>query len=269
MSCVSDEVLSAMVDGEAGREHAAHLRRCDRCRGRLEKLEALDAALRSLPLAREAPSSTLAATLRGLKAGGETSAPAPGGTRRLARRARSLAPPSLAPAKRHLSRAVAGLAAMAAALAVMVIAPETGSPSRALAEDAVANHIRAFTVGDGTGCQVESQDPSELSAWLSTALGHEVEVPMLAGATLIGARRCSLLGEETAAVVYRAGDRAVSVYLPPKGSGVAAACEKSRSGCVQARDGQTVCVIPGGDDSPWLMVGAMPGDAMCSIAASG
>lgn len=256
MSCYSDEILSAYLDGEAdaGEREAlrVHMGSCAGCRARLQKLEALDLALRSLPLAAEPPGSALAGTLRGLGAAIQS--------QRWRAPARS--------AWRTLVKTATGVAAAAILVAMMVMEPSTGTPARALADEAVSNHLRALATGDGSGCQVASEDPGAISAWIAEAMGRAVDVPRLAGATLVGARRCSLLGEETAAIVYRSGDTAFSIYLPPKGSAAAAACDLAKSRCVE-KDGQSVCVIPSHDGAPMLMVGAMPGQELCSAAASG
>ncbi len=265
MSCPSDEIIGEVVDGAADSVAMAHVERCASCRSRASRLRELDLALQALPLAGEAPPSSLAAMLRGLVAGDDVRSRALGRGLESATKAAAARAPHR---RRHgWVRTATGLGAVAAVAALLVIAPVTGSPSLALADDAISNHLLALGTGDGSGCQVESEDRWALSAWLSDALGHEIEVPELAGATLVGARRCSLLGEETAAVVYRSGESAFSVYLPPKGSVAAAACERS-TGCVE-RAGQTVCVIADPAGSPWLMVGEMPRLDLCSVAASG
>jgi len=250
--CPSDEILSASLDGEAGstEEEAVrlHLKSCGACRARMEDYAALDRALRSLPLAAEPPASSLAGTLRGLSAAGRGT-----GWR--------------AGVWRTVAKASAAAVAAVVVAAMMVMEPGTASPARALADDAVSNHLLALATGDGSGCQVESEDPGAIAAWIAEAMGREVEVPRLAGATLVGARRCSLLGEETAAIVYRAGGTAFSIYLPPKGSAAAAACDGAGR-CVE-RGGQTVCMLPDPGGAPMLMVGALPGQELCSVAASG
>lgn len=252
MNCPIDEILSASLDGEleAGEEEAlrGHLGACASCRSKAERLRALDEALRSLPLAAEGAAPGLTGTLRGLGA-----SPGGAGWR--------------AGAWRTAVRAATGAVAAVVVVALMVMEPSTGSPARALADEAVTNHLRALSTGDGSGCQVASEDPDAISAWIADQVGRVVDVPRLAGATLVGARRCSLLGEETAAIVYRAGDTSFSMYLPPKGSAAAAACDRSGH-CIE-KAGQTVCVLPDPNGAPMLMVGALPGQELCSVAASG
>ncbi|HEY0840491.1 MAG TPA: zf-HC2 domain-containing protein [Vulgatibacter sp.] len=256
MTCFPDEILSAWLDGEADDAERVviepHLGACAACRARLEKLEALDGALRSLPLAAEPPATSFAWILRGLAAASRSQ-----GWRAPARTA-----------WRTLVKTATGVAAAGILVALMVMEPSTGTPTRALADEAVTNHLRALATGDGTGCHVASEDPGAIGAWIAEVMGREIDVPRLAGATLVGARRCSLLGEETAALVYRSGDTSFSIYLPPKGSAAAAACDSDKSRCLE-RAGQTVCVIPDPEGEPMLMVGAMPGRDLCSAAASG
>lgn len=244
MSCPSEERLSDLVDGLGTPEDERHVESCSGCSEIVDSLEALGLGLRGLPLAREKAAPSLRATLKGLAAGASTDA-----TEKKGRKARGLA---------------TALAAMAAA-AAMVLAPETGTFSTALAEDAVSHHLRAFAQGDGSGCDVLSDDPAELSHWLTNTLGREVEVPVLEGARLIGARRCSLLGERAGAVVYRTERGAVTLFLPSPGGTAEAACERS-PGCTDGKDGQTVCVIRGAAGVPGVLVGEAPPDQLCALA---
>lgn len=282
MSCLSTEAISELLEDLGTETARAHLAGCSRCSRRAAELRGLDKGLRGLPLAAEEAPASLRATLRGLAASdrgfehslglygvGAASAREPGAPFGQRARARFGAWVQAARERngRYLRPAM-GLAAATMAVAFLVIAPVTGSPSVALADEAVHNHLAALALGDGTGCQVESQDPAVLAAWVSESLGQEIEIPSLGGATLVGARRCSLLGEETAAIVYRAGGTAFSLYLPPKGSAAAEACTKNESHCVES-GGQTVCLLgdPGG--SPWVMVGGIPGEELCSTVVSG
>lgn len=241
MSCPSEERLSDLVDGLGTPEDERHVESCGSCSEIVGSLEALGLGLRGLPLAREMAAPSLHATLKGLAAGASTE--------KKGRKARGLA---------------TALAAMAAA-AAMVLAPETGTFSTALAEDAVSHHLRAFAQGDGSGCDVLSDDPAELSRWLTATLGREVEVPLLDGARLIGARRCSLLGEGAGAVVYRTERGAVTLFLPSPGGNAEAACERS-PGCTDGKDGQTVCVVRGATGAPGVLVGEAPADQLCALA---
>lgn len=179
MSCPNEERLSDLLDGLGTPDDETHVEGCAACAETLDALSGLSLGLKGLPLATEKASSSLRATLKGLSAGASTE--------KKGRKARGLA---------------TALAAMAAATA-LVFAPETGSFSTALADDAVSHHLRAFAQGDGSGCDVLDDDPAALSRWLSDTLGRQVEVPALEGARLVGARRCSLLGEHAGAVVYR------------------------------------------------------------------
>lgn len=241
MSCLNEERLSDLLDGLGTAEDRRHLEGCPTCSETFAALEGLSFGLRNLPLAREKAPVALRATLKGLSAGASTE--------KKGRKARGLA---------------TALAAMAAA-AAMVLAPETGSFSTALAEDAVSHHLRAFAQGDGSGCDVHSDDPAELSRWLTETLGREIQVPALEGARLVGARRCSLLGEHAGAVVYRTEQGAVTLFFPASGGSAEAACERS-PGCTEARDGQTVCVIRDASGAPGVLVGEASVAPLCTLA---
>jgi len=242
MSCLSPEVLSAVVDGEAGAEEMAHARACPRCAARVEELRAVDAALAGIPQAREEASPLLSATLRGLAA------------RRDRPRARTLA---------MLVGAVA-----AVALTAHLVSPRELASAEALAEQAIASHLRAFTTGAGTGCQVESDDPLVLAEWLARGFGIPVEIPAPASGRLVGARRCQLFGEATPALVYRTEAAPVSVYLPRPGTEAFAACQRALGSCIAGRDGQTVCVLPGSSGEPMVIVGAMSAAELCEVVRS-
>ena len=239
MSCLSPEVLSAVVDGEASAEEMAHARACARCAARAEELRAVDAALARLPHAREEASPLLFATLRGLAA------------RRERPRARAWA--------------ALGGAVAAAVLAVLAAAPREVDFAEALAEQAIASHLRAFTTGAGTGCEVESDDPGILAEWLGRGFGIPVEVPAPASGRLVGARSCQLFGEATPAVVYRTEVAPVSVFLPRPGTEAFAACQQALGSCIEGRDGQTVCVLPGNSGEPMVIVGAMSATELCEV----
>lgn len=243
MSCLSKEVLSAVVDGEASPREIEHARTCASCRAQVEELRDLDEALRRLPAAAEGPSPVLAATLRGLGA----------------RRARPFA---------WAARAAVGMVAALLVASTLFISPSTGTVSEALAEQAISSHLRAFTTGDADGCEVESEDPGDLTAWLRSEHGGAVEVPAAGAGSLVGARSCSLFGEAVPAVVYRTAEAPVSVFLPQRGSEAFAACEEAMGSCTEGRDGQTVCVLPDADGDPMVVVGALAADRLCEVVQS-
>lgn len=244
MSCVTDEILSALVDGEATEQEASHVRACVDCGERLEALLAMERGLRSLALAQEAPPPALRGTLRGLRAH--------------ARRP-----------LRWASRAAVGGVTVALVVASLFLSPESGRVPEALADQAISSHLRAFTTGDGSGCHVESSDPAVLSGWLEGAVAGPIEVPApLADARLVGARRCQLFGEATPAVVFRTEEAPVTVFLPQPGTAAFEACERSLGTCTEGRDGQTVCVLPGETGAPMVVVGALPGPRLCEVVGS-
>lgn len=245
MKCLSDESLSAHLDERLAGPEAAHLDACGACAGRLERLRAVERALRGLPLAKEEASPALRATLRGLGA-----------------------QDSKRPWRARVA-AGASAAVLLGAVLASVLVPDTASIAQSLADEAVASHLRAFAAGDGSGCHVESESPHALASWFYERLGFQVEVPDPATADLVGARRCTLFGEETAAVVYRTAEAPVTVFIPPPGSAAAAACEKSMGQCTEGRYGQTVCVLPDASGAPRVVVGALPADRLCSVVAGG
>ena len=238
MSCLNDERLGAVVDGVADAADVAHAASCAACAERVAGMRALGAALRALPLAQEPAPASLAATLRGLDAGATSE-------------------------RRNRFRALPGLFAAMAAAAVLVLAPAGDGITQALADEAVSHHLRAFA--NGAACEVESSDPAQLAQWLGTAIGAPVDVPVRPGVELVGARRCSLFGEQAGAVVYRAGDAAVTMFVPTPGSNAERACARAVGACTTARDGQTVCVV-GSAAQPRVLVGELPGDQLCEVA---
>lgn len=243
MSCLSKEVLSAVVDGEASPREMEHARTCKSCRLHVQRLRDLDEALRRLPEAAEGPSPVLKATLRGL-----------GAPRR-----RPLA---------RLARAAMGAAAALLLAATLLISPTTGTVGEALAEQAISSHVRALTTGAANGCDVESEDPGFLSEWLRSRLGGAIEVPAPLAGTLVGARSCQLFGEAVPAVVYRTAEAPVTVFLPQRGTEAFAACEQAMGSCIEGRDGQNVCVLPGAGGDPMVVVGALAADRLCEVVES-
>jgi len=242
-ACLDAERLGAVVDGAADAAAIAHVADCATCGARVAELEALGAALRRIPVAWERAPASLHATLRGLEAGASSE----GKLRR---------------------RSVAGFVAAIAAAAALFLAPEGGGVSAALADEAAASHLRAFA--KNAACEVESEDPALLGAWLRTGLGlgGEVEVPLRPGVELVGARRCSLFGEMAGAVVYRAGGETVTMFVPTPGSAAARACARAVGSCRAASGGQTVCVVEG-RSGPRVVVGELPAQRLCEVAQGG
>lgn len=214
------ERLSAVVDGEAGPvERAAveaHVARCDACAGALEAYRGLGEALRDVPV--EVP---------------------PG----VVERARRLSPRRPARGRRALGAALVAVAMLLAWLAPSV-AP--GGLDEALAVEVSGHHFRAFA--RARPCDFESEDPAAVERWLEEAFGYAVEVPVVEGATLLGARRCRLHGVLTAAVLYRIGDEALTIFLPQAETKAAAQALDFAGGgvrCAGGALGETICAAPG------------------------
>lgn len=240
MSCLTEEILSAVADGEASAHETEHARTCARCRSRVEGYRELDASLRRLPLAGERPSPVLAATLRGLGAARRRPLP-------------------------RVARAGAGAVAALLVASTLLLSPRTGTITEALAEQAISSHLRAFTTGRANGCEVESDDPDLLASWLGSRMGRDVAVPAPLDGALVGARSCQLFGESTPAVVYRTAEAPVTVFLPQPGTEAYAACESAMGDCFEGRDGQSVCVLPAPDGTPLVVVGALSPQGLCQV----
>ncbi|MCE9668198.1 zf-HC2 domain-containing protein [Myxococcus stipitatus] len=217
------ERLSAWFDGEVQaherREVEDHLARCPGC-------------------SREA--SRYSALRRALKAEGaeEIDVP-PALTARVAR----LAPPT-SPRRRAWGRLAAALAAVG-----LVWASWPGGMDEALAMDLERNHLKAFS--RRSPCEFESSDPAEVKAWVEREVGYAVEVPVVPGATLLGARRCRLHGRLSASLLYRhEGGKAMTLFLPLQGSDVARAAARFAGDgprCTRGPVGERICVAPRGE----------------------
>lgn len=113
----------------------------------------------------------------------------------------------------------AGLLAAASALAVAIVALLI--PARGVAE---AHRTVAALAADhleyaaGGPMELASSSPAEVADWLRTHTRLAVSVSMPPGATILGARRCTLRGRPAALVSYRlpggeGGDRGSSASL--------------------------------------------------------
>ena len=67
-------------------------------------------------------------------------------------------------------------------------------------------------------CDFTSSNPTAVRAWVAANVGYEVEVPEIPGATLLGARRCTVHGGVTASLLYRRGAEPISLFLPQAGT---------------------------------------------------
>ena len=212
------ELLSACFDGECTAEERArldaHIETCAPCAGTWEDFGGLRASLRAF--------ST------------------PDVPERVTARARMLLMP-----RRSRRGAIAAIAA--AALAFSTTGLYSWIVPSALASDLVGDlethHLRSFS--RATPCEFESQDPEKVEAWLREHLGYDVKVELIEGATLLGARRCRLHGQLTAAIRSRVGDMPLTVFVPPESSkaavnGVDFAAKGPR--CTVGTLGDRICV---------------------------
>ncbi len=226
-ACPDFETLSALHDGERQPVARAHVESCPKCRELLERLSQLGASLRALPDAqRRAP------------------------------------PVRLRPRARRLGWLAAPLAA--AAVALVWLSGHHAIP-RALTDEVISQHLRAFA--NGHACEVRSGNAADVARFLSERLGRPVSIPKSLRASLVGARRCSLFGERAGAVVYRENGVAVTVFLPKPGGLAARESAGAIGRCAQGRDGQTVCVLPGAD-GPRLAVGELSAAELGRLVAS-
>ncbi|XXF75224.1 zf-HC2 domain-containing protein [Myxococcaceae bacterium GXIMD 01537] len=217
------ERLSAWFDGEAPapERHAIehHLARCAGCARELARYAPLREALRA-------------------QAATEAHVP-PELTERVAR----LAPRARPTFPRR--RLTAGLGVALASLGVLWTSWPSGM-NDALAMDLERHHLKAFS--RATPCEFESSDPAAVKAWVEREVGYGVEVPVVPGATLLGARRCRLHGQLSASLLYRhEGGKAMTLFLPPPGSSAARdAARFAGEGprCTQGPVGERICVAP-------------------------
>ncbi|WP_438040551.1 zf-HC2 domain-containing protein [Sorangium sp. So ce128] len=135
----------------------------------------------------------------------------------------------------------AALAAAAAAAALLVGSPSRGV-SAAMADELVSHHVRGFA--RERPCDFESSDPGAVAGWLEGKLGYAVTVPAVSGARLLGARLCQIGGTRTAALMYASGDKPLTVFVPPPGSGAATAARALAGrgvGCTRGPLGNAIC----------------------------
>ncbi|APR76797.1 Hypothetical protein A7982_02144 [Minicystis rosea] len=146
-----------------------------------------------------------------------------------------------APARRWPWAIAGGLAATAAAAALIVGSPGRGV-SAAMADELVSHHMRGFA--RERPCDFESSDPGAVAGWLEAQLGYGVTVPALPGARLLGARLCRIEGSRTAALMYTSGDKPLTMFVPPPESGAATAARALAGrgvGCTKGPLGNAIC----------------------------
>lgn len=223
------ESISAFHDGEVTPADAdrirAHVEGCAPCRRALAALGEMRRALVAGADAEVPPR---------VRARAEAAAHRPGTRRR-----------------RPWAIAAAGLAAAAAA-ALLVVSPGRGV-SAAMADELVSHHVRGFA--RERPCDFESSDPRAVAGWLEDRLGYAVSVPELPGARLLGARLCQIEGTRTAALMFVSGDKPLTVFVPPSGSGAATAARALAGqgvGCTRGPLGSAICARAA--DQPMLAV---------------
>ncbi len=185
--------VSAWHDGEVtaveARRIEAHLDGCEACRAAAGALANMRAAL-VRTASHEVPT-------------------------RLAARVAAAAAPS-----RRRTRALVSAAAVAALVVGSIAAWPRGLGSD-LADEAITHHLGGFA--RERPCDFESSDPAAVAAWVEERLVYHVSVPTPHDARLVGARVCNLGGEKTAALMYRADDAPMTIFVPPATSKVASA----------------------------------------------
>jgi len=115
-------------------------------------------------------------------------------------------------------RAYLGRLQLAVITAVIGYGALTHSPTLLVA-GLTLDHLKCFALHDGHRAPV---DERSVEAALEREYGWRVKVPAGLAAealTLVGARRCLSSDGTTAHVMYRHGNRAVSLYVLPEGGG--------------------------------------------------
>lgn len=217
------ERLSAWFDGELSPLESAllegHLKDCALCDAELERYGALRSAMRT---GEETPiSSSLTAKLRSLAVR-----------------------PAEASRVRRWNGAVA--ASMIAVAILWGLWP--AGMNEALAADLEGHHLKSFS--RTSPCDFESSDPRAVEDWIRREFGWSVSVPEIGDATLLGARRCRLHGETTPAVLYRHGEKALTLFFPTSDSRAAKGAAAFADGgprCTAGPHGERICVSSEGD----------------------
>ena len=210
------EILSAWHDGEATPHEVglatAHLQECAACRTARARFQVIGDALRA------------AHGLAGIE------------------QARARHPTPVQPRRRRVLAA-----ALVAAAAIMVWIHQTSrNGGRVVVDELEARHLTAFA--RVAPCDFESSDPAVVRAWIADHLGQEVEVPMVPGARLLGARRCTLSGTPTVSLMYRRGAEPLSLFVSPPGTRTAVEnvrLSQATVSCTVGRLGAAVCARPG------------------------
>lgn len=213
MSCpISHESLSAYVDGELPPESALvvadHLATCARCSAEYHALLTTISALRS-ELTRYAAPDVLRARIRSAVVAEppQAEAPASNPRRLLARRWR---------ASVIAAAAIAGVAFGTGATLVAIGRPD---PSRTVAGEVLASHVRSLMPDHLT--DVRSSDQHNVKPWFNGRLDFSPNVPRLddAGFPLLGGRLDYVGDRPVASVVYGRRQHIINVFSWPSTAG--------------------------------------------------
>lgn len=202
-------LLAASVDGELEPAEQtileAHLALCARCRGEL----ASQAQIKDLIGTRTPrPVAPLALKERILRLIEEEAHPVP------AREVSWL--------RRLLTRPVPAWATALLLLlaSLFLVTNRTGGPEMGLAvQEAVANHVHMLQ-GHYLPMEVQSDDPAEVSAWLSKNLSQPTPVPRLPveNVSLVGGRMCHLGGQPAGYACYVWRGRLLGLFVAQRGA---------------------------------------------------
>lgn len=189
------EMLTPWVDGElSGRDAGVverHLAGCASCRHEAGRVRGFQERLRE-SFARPSAPADLRARLLAL-ARGESPA---------ARR-----PPL---ARRPLVYALASAAALVAVLGVWGMRDRMRD-QKEWCRTFVDDHQEGLLTGPRL--ENSTRSPEELSRWFGETMRQRVTVPALAGATLLGGRRCVLKGHTVGLAVYQHARSQLSLFL--------------------------------------------------------
>lgn len=97
--------------------------------------------------------------------------------------------------------AAIAIAAVAAAASGWMVLQRGASEARRTVEALALDHLRY--ADEGRGPELASSSPREVAAWLRDQTRLAVTVPKLPGASLLGARRCTVRGRPAALALYR------------------------------------------------------------------